>query len=199
MSALLPSLQRVGVPALAHVLHGCGDKQAVGEWAALALSHLARHSARGAAAVAAAGCIPRLVQLLQASGMTEGQVSATARALANAVTSSPAGAAAVEAAGGRAALRRHVDSGNEDVARALRLLAEHAQQEAVPPPQPVPRVCAAGDCLNTAHLRRCGGCGRVHYCSVECSKAHPRRLQALARRRGGRCRSAGSLCGGSRT
>lgn len=37
---------------------------------------------------------------------------------------------------------------------------------------PAPRVCAAPGCGATTRLKRCGGCSAVHYCSVECSRAH---------------------------
>ena len=53
-----------------------------------------------------------------------------------------------------------------------------------PPAQPAapPRVCAAQGCTNTQHLRRCGGCGAVRYCSKACSKAHWRAHRAECRR-----------------
>lgn len=49
------------------------------------------------------------------------------------------------------------------------------------PPAP-PRVCAAPGCGATTGLKRCGGCGAVRYCSVECNRAHWWELRAECRR-----------------
>jgi hypothetical protein len=136
------------------------------------------HSPSNAAAVVAAGCIPRFVQLLRTSS-SEGVIRATALALGNLISGSPGTAATIQAAGGGTALQQHASNSNENVrravARALRLLAEHAgvaSPPAAPPPPRAPRVCAAPGCGATTGLRRCGGCRQVRYCSTACRDAH---------------------------
>ena len=174
-------IEEGGAVALARVLRNSSIKF-VQCSVADALASLAGRTASCAAAVAAAGCIPRLVQLLQASRdehtltdiVTSALPDKAAQVLCNLLTNSPAAAAAIKAAGGHAALQEHAHSQDarlqEVTARALVLLAEHA------PPQPAPpaphRVCAAEGCAAATGLRRCAGCGRVRYCSVACGQAH---------------------------
>ena len=165
-----------GIPALARLLRTSRAAR-VPDRAGAALATLSAHAATSSAvAAAAADCIPAAVRLLEASDCSEFTATSTIELLHNLAAASPATAAAIEAAGGRAALQRHSSSHDgtirEMVVAALRLLDEHAHPPAAPPQPRAPRVCAAEGCSNTAHLRRCGGCGRVRYCSAECSKAH---------------------------
>ena len=150
-----------------------------------------------AAAVAATGCIPRLVHLLHYTG-SEDVAFCLAGAVAGLISGSPSTASAVELASGRAALQVHAGSSNEHVREAadgvLLLLNAHSAEPAaggeapngaqpaaaaeVPPAAqpapllPAPRVCAAEGCSNATGLRRCGGCARVRYCSTDCRDAH---------------------------
>ena len=108
--------------------------------------------------------MPRLVQLLHGGGSDE----MAALALCSIVSSHPAGAAAVEAAGGQAALQQCARSDDARVRDAV--AGALLRLDGLAPPQPVPAaptaapcVCAADGCGATAHLRRCGGCGRVRY------------------------------------
>ena len=170
-----------GAVALARVLRNCSIKF-VQCFVAGALASLAGRTASCAAAVAAAGCIPRLVQLLQASRdehtltdiVTSALPDKAAQVLCNLLTNSPAAAAAIKAAGGHAALQEHAHSQDprlqEVTARALVLLPEHAPRQPAPPAPH--RVCAAEGCAAATGLRRCAGCGRVLFCSVACGQAH---------------------------
>ena len=172
---LVAAIDEAGtLPALNSLLQ-CTSGSDVLRPACMALGSLMERSARSAAAVAAAGCIPRLVRLLQTTD-SESVLQLTAIALGNLGASSAVAAAAVAAAGGRAALQEHVSSNSErvkeEVARALRLLAESAGSPTVQTQPRPPRVCAGPGCIATTGLRRCAGCGRVRYCSVACGQAH---------------------------
>ena len=181
------------VPSLVCVLRSSGNEDVLRQVAA-ALGNLFRYIPGCAAAGAAAGCIPRLVQLFGSSSNQSVRQFALAATVCL-LLGSPDTAAAVEAAGGRAALQRLNGSGDERLqscaAAALRLLDEYAEPAgdpaaagearpaaaAQPSPSaaalpPAPRVCAAESCTSSVHLKRCGGCGRVRYCSVACRDSH---------------------------
>ena len=172
--ALTAAVVREGaLPALARLLHNSGNAGVLKSVTA-ALAYILRHSPGSADEVVATGCIPCFVRQLRTSAPGQGLAAEALCRLVEASGSSAA--AAIEAAGGRVALQQHTDSSDLSMGatarKALELLDSHASQPAASPAVAAPRVCAAEGCGATTGLRRCGGCGRVRYCSVECSKAH---------------------------
>ena len=160
-----------------------------------ALGWLAEGSVERAAAIADAGVVPALLQCLSSDDPLT-QVDA-AELLSDVMTACPHLRASVIETGGDSQLQRLLGSSDGNVrqaaAHALDALAE--AREAAPdqpaastapgtPAQPArpPRICAAPGCGATTGLKRCGGCGRVRYCSTECSRAHWREHRAECRR-----------------
>ncbi len=157
---------------------------------------------------AAAGAIPTAVQMLS-SGNDQTQVAA-AMLLGSSAEACPHLKADITAAGGTAALQRllPISSGelHRWVADSLKFIGNlekepegrsscSASGSTAPQPdaataahnmpgQPArpARMCTAPGCGATTGLKRCGGCGAVRYCSVECSCAHWRAHKAECRR-----------------
>jgi len=142
--------------------------------ASAGIGELAAASQQNKAALAAAGAIPALVRQLGKDSRKAAQQNVVI-ALVHLADGNADNQAAIEAAGGVPALLQLLASQDDELPGRAKAVLQML------------RVCAAEGCGKTVHLRRCGGCGAVRYCSEACRNAHwpahkqgCRRLQAMA-------------------
>ncbi len=198
---------RGAIQALVRLLAACSLQLTARDWSGPALSALTSAigelcigSPERVAALVHAAVVPALVRCLSSQAVVAQRNAALL--LHHALLACPSARAAIIAAGGDSQLQillsSSYDGARQCAAGALTCLAAAEQQQAevatapsaaeaaVPttPAQPArpPRMCAAPTCCATSGLRRCGGCGTVRYCSVECSRAHWREHKAECRR-----------------
>ncbi len=184
---------RGAIEALVRLLSACQQDCPASGAVAATLETLCRRSAERTAALVLAGGVPALVRCL-GNPRQDAQNNA-AVLLRCLLVACPTVRAAVIAAGGDRQLQLLLGSSNADVrqraAETLASLAAAAHQQAGAAPQETnapaqptrpPRICAAPGCGSTNGLRRCGGCGAVRYCSLECSRAHWRAHKDECRR-----------------
>lgn len=148
--------------------------------AALAATNAGRHAAAGARAA------PALVGVLRRAESARLQALAV-EALAALARGEPESQRAIVAAGGRSLLQGMAASSTEQhlrerAADLLGLLAGVPEQTGGSGAGAW-RTCAGPGCGATHGLRRCGGCGQVRYCSVDCQRAHWPEHQEPCRRR----------------
>ena len=157
-------------------------------FAVAALLNLAQAGRHACEAMAAAGAVDSLAQLLQSCSETAA-VENSVQALQKLSAFVPCRAALLSP-GVLPVLKRVQDaSESQDAAIAAAALQKLIASEpagaagstaglqtetsaARPARPPAPRVCAAPGCGATNGLKRCGGCGTVRYCSQACCKAH---------------------------
>ena len=175
------------------------------------LRALSAGSAQRTACIAAAGGVRAAVLCLSGQRQhDQAGLAESCYLLASMLQACPHLATSVVDAGGDRQLQRLLGSSNEDVRQqaesALNALGAALMQQAgsaaapayaieqtaaaepaatgclAPSPPAPPRVCAALGCGALTGLKRCGGCGAVRYCSVECSRTHWREHRAECRR-----------------
>ena len=130
--------------------------------------------------IIAAGAVPPLVERLRSDSTAMQQ--AAVGALAQVVACSPGGFQAA-VGHGAAAASVHWSSCCTPDSPQLRQQAEGALRWLTAEPQATaPKACAAEGGGATRGLHRCGGCGKVRYCSKACSRAHWRTHKAECRR-----------------
>ena len=197
--------EAAAAPAVVRLLHS--QNQQVQQQAAGVLGNAACDCAASSAAILAAGAVPTLVHLLCTPCHPAHEWAATTVQNLCAMQPAVAVPAFMQAEGGLGALVQLAEgSGDEHVraaasraldaiARALQTASQwqgsgsstgrssvEAAPAAVEGAAHPPRTCAAPGCGATRGLKRCGGCGTVRYCSVECSRAHWRAHKAECRR-----------------